>query len=191
MNQLDDFETRLLAELRTVVEEQNAGHAHPPARRGTWLLVAAAAAIIAAAVVIVPIWNAAPAWAVTREGNGRVDVQVNRIEDAAGLERALAAEGIVADVTYLPAGDQCAPGRYRGLESPDLSVAISSDRSFRITVPPGAVPNGAVLVIAASWVPLPDAERNDGTSETNGFRTWVDVGVATAPPGPCVVVPAQ
>ncbi|RYV49318.1 hypothetical protein [Pengzhenrongella frigida] len=197
MSQLDAFESRLLAELRTVVDQDRkqpvvpAGHR--AGRRGHWAIAAATAAAIAGAVVLVPTLQADPAWAVSRSGNDQVDVQVNRIEDADGLERALAGEGISADVSFVPDGGQCAPGRYANLLEPSrgFRVQAGSDRSFRVTVPPGAVPDGAVLVVAASLISLPDVQHDDGTIETSRTRVWVDVGVASGPVDPCVVVPAQ
>jgi hypothetical protein len=190
MTGLDRFENRLLGELRAVVEQRE--HPAPPAarprpRRGPWAVAVAAAAAVAGALVLVPTLQAEPAFAVSQGAAGRVDVQVNRIEDADGLERALAAEGITADVTYLADGGQCAPGRYAPLDRDDLLLSIGSDRSFRVRLGPGAVAQGEVLVIAASWVRLPDARRADGSVDTEGFRTWVDLGVTDGPVAPCVV----
>lgn len=197
MSQLDAFESRLLAELRSVVEQDRKQPVVPAEqrarRRGPWAIAAATAAAFAGAVVLVPTLQADPAWAVSRSGNDQVDVQVNRIEDADGLERALADEGISADVSFVRDGGQCAPGRYAALDerSRGLMVQTGSDRSFRIAVPPGEVPDGAVLVVAASLISLPDVHHDDGTSETSRVRVWVDVGVASGPVDPCVVVPAQ
>lgn len=195
MNQLDVFETRLLAELRTIAEQPEERptprSAHLDRRRGPWAIAAAAAAAVAGALALVPTLQAEPAWAVSSSGDGRVDVQVNRIEDADGLERALADEGIAADVTYLADGGRCAPGRYTAVPSSGVTVSVGSDQSFQISIPPGEVPDGAVLVIAASSVPLPDVQHDDGARSTDGFRTWVDVGVSSGAVDDCVVVPAQ
>lgn len=188
MTGLDTFENRLLAQLRAVVEEQeqsSTGRATHRPRRTPWVVAAAAAGV--GALVLVPTLQAEPAYAVSRGNAGRIDVQVHRIEDAGGLERALAAEGITADVTYVADGGQCAPGRYVPLDHEDLTMSIGSDRSFRVQVGPGAVAEDEVLVIAASWVRLPDAPRADGSIDSEGFRTWVDVGVADGPVAPCVV----
>lgn len=195
MTELDAFERRLLAELRTVVEHDQDRPAAPPVlrarRRGPWAVAASAAVAVAVAVVLVPTLQAEPAWAVSRSGDGRVEVQVNRIEDAAGLERELAAQGITADVTYVPGGGRCAPDRYAPLDSPGLAVTVGSDHSFHVTLPPGTVPVDGLLVVAASFVPLPDVHHDDHTSDVGGFRSWVDVGVTTGPVTPCVVVPVE
>ena len=186
MTQLDSFETSLLAELRSVVEHESrtTSLGHRARHRGPWAIAAAAAAVVVGAVVLVPTLHAEPAWAVSRSGNGGVEVQVNRIEDAAGLERGLAAEGIAADVTYVRGGGQCAAGRYMPLDSPGLAVTIGADHSFHVTIPPGTVPTDGLLVIAASFVPLPDVHHDDGSSETDGFRAWVDAGVTIGPVTP-------
>ncbi len=195
MTQLDAFESRLLAELRTFVERDQHRPVLPPVHRARhrspWAIAATAAAAIASTAVLVPTLQADPAWAVSRTGNGAVDVQVNRIEDAAGLERELAAQGITADVTYVQDGGRCAPGRYTPLDSPGLAVSIAGDHSFRVILPPGAVPDDGILVIAASIVPLPDVHHDDGSIGTDGSRVWVDAGVTTGPVSPCVTVPAQ
>ncbi|HEY0185962.1 MAG TPA: hypothetical protein VGC67_00600 [Cellulomonas sp.] len=201
MDPLDTFETRLLAELRTVVDQGRpvapptvvpSADAAPTAarrpRRTVWAVGVAAAAVTAGAVLVVPTVLADPAWAVTGTATGEVDITVDRIEDAAGLERALAATGITADVTFVPDGGQCAEGRYTELDATGTTLSIGSDHSFRITLPDGTVPADGTLVIAASWLAEPDSTTTDGTTTTDGFRVWVDVGVTTGPVGACAVV---
>jgi hypothetical protein len=47
------------------------------------------------------------------EGNaGRIHIEINRPEDATGLERALQEHGIAADIAYLPELQRCAQVRY-------------------------------------------------------------------------------
>lgn len=98
---------------------------------GRWAVAATIAAIGLGAGVLVPTVLAEPAWAVDAGADGAVDVRVNRIEDADGLERALAAEGITADVTFVPDGGRCSPGRYAARETPGLATSTGSDHSFR------------------------------------------------------------
>jgi hypothetical protein len=103
---LDTFETALLGELRREVTEHPAAAA-PAARvprpRGRLRLGAAGAAGIAASVVAVfglGGTGGSPAYAVAENSAGDVTVTVHRLDDAAGLEKALRAKGIDADVSY-------------------------------------------------------------------------------------------
>lgn len=197
---LDTFETRLLTELRALVPATDTAGAAglPPVtplprrapRRGRWAAAAAAAAVLAGAAALLPTAQAEPAWAVGTS-HGRVDVQVNRVEDAEGLEAALAAEGVTADITYLPDGVMCAAGRYAPLPTDGMLLSIGSgDPEFRLRLDPGTVPQDGTLVIAVSSVRLPDLSRADGTTETHRTRVMVDAGVAAGPVGACERVPA-
>jgi hypothetical protein len=99
---LDHFEQSLLTELR--------GHvaAHAPARsrsrsrsrsrRWRWAALPAGAAL-AAGGAVVALQPAASAYSVSESG-GDVVVTIKRLDDAAGLEKALRSHGIDADVDY-------------------------------------------------------------------------------------------
>jgi hypothetical protein len=93
---LDRFEVALLAELRSVVADR------APARRRKRLLTLGGVAATAAAAVGIglAVGGSSPAFAVHQEADGDVVVTINRLDDAAGLERALAAQGVTADVDY-------------------------------------------------------------------------------------------
>lgn len=98
---LDSFESALLAELRQHVTD----HPAPaPTRRPRRLRLAAVAATGVAASVVAVFGlggtGGSPAYAVDRTSAGDVVVTVHRLDDAAGLERALEAKGIDADVSY-------------------------------------------------------------------------------------------
>ena len=108
---LDSFESALLAELRTHVAERPARQLEPRRPRGRRvrrLAVGAVAAGLAASVVgVVGLGGhggASPAYAVELDGDGDVVVTVHRLDDAAGLEEALRAKGVDADVSYDPDG---------------------------------------------------------------------------------------
>jgi hypothetical protein len=108
--QLDTFETALLAELRREVAEHPApgpssAPLPPPARRPRRRLRLAAVGATAAAASVVAVLGlggpgGSPAYAVETNADGDVIVTVHRLDDAGGLERALRAEGIDADVSY-------------------------------------------------------------------------------------------
>ena len=113
---LDSFESALLAELRTHVAEQPARQAEPRGTRGRrvrrFALGAVAAGLAASVVGVVSLGGhggASPAYAVELDGDGDVVVTVHRLDDAAGLEKALRAKGVDADVSYDPDGNQARP----------------------------------------------------------------------------------
>jgi hypothetical protein len=103
---LDSFESALLLELRQHVAEHPAPEpvrARRPRRR--LRLAAVGATGVAASVVAVFGLGSAggsPAYAIDQNSAGDVIVTVHRLDDAAGLERALLAKGIDADVSYDP-----------------------------------------------------------------------------------------
>lgn len=193
-DRLDAFETRLLSELRRQVSD-HAGTAPGPhhGRRRLALLTGAAAAAIAA-VVIVPGIGTAPAYSVSEGNSGEVHVEINRPEDAAGLERALAEHGIKADVTYLTDLARCAPGRYQPVGR-DVGIALSmSERDVTVTLPPGAVRKNETFVMVWSIAPLSEEELAASTAEgvrtVSGFASNVTADITADRVLPCRVVPA-
>ncbi len=103
---LDSFESALLLELRQHVAEHPAPEPAPVRRpRRRLRLAAIGAAGIAASVVAVfglGGTGGSPAYAIDENSAGDVIVTVHRLDDAAGLEQALLAKGIDADVSYDP-----------------------------------------------------------------------------------------
>jgi hypothetical protein len=105
-DQLDSFETALLAELRREVAEHPAP-ASGPVRRPRRRLRLAAVGVTGVAASVVAVLGlggtgGSPAYAVDRDASGDVTVTIHRLDDAAGLEQALRAQGIDADVSYDP-----------------------------------------------------------------------------------------
>jgi hypothetical protein len=109
------FEDRLLHELRSmVVADSAAGGDHRRSR--TWgaprrlALAGAGAALVAVAAVVAVqqvSGGAAPAYAVNKNDDGTVTVEINSLSDAAGLRQKLRDAGISAVVQYLPPGKAC------------------------------------------------------------------------------------
>jgi hypothetical protein len=105
---LDHFESALLGELREHVATRSAPDLPMPAatpRRHhvrRWAIGAVGAAAAAAVAVVVAPGGpgASPAYAVQQAADGDVVVTIHRLEDAAGLERALRENGIDADVSF-------------------------------------------------------------------------------------------
>jgi hypothetical protein len=170
MSELDTFEASLLAGLREHVATRS-----PRRPRRRLALTAAAVALLAGAgVLVVPGLGPEPAYSV-KEGNAdQVEVQVNRPEDATGLERALADHGIPAEVHFEPGGLECSRPGTTYAEGRGIGIEIGRDR-LRVTLDPGAVRDGETFVLDVSLVPF-----------EHGARSWVSAEVATGPVTPCV-----
>ncbi|MEU7991152.1 hypothetical protein AB0B56_40520 [Streptosporangium canum] len=129
-----NFEERLLMELKTEIGERNERAARGPARSKTrrrLLAGVAAAGIAAAAVVAVPLvtGSESSAYALTRNPDGSLTLQINEFRDSDQVERDLAELGVKADVSYLKPGTWCAPdrGRMVGASSIDPADLRSKD----------------------------------------------------------------
>ncbi len=189
---LDTFETALLTELRGYVAQRPAdsGPPAPSARRKhhrrRWAYaVLAAASVAGIAVLALPGTGPSPAYAVTEGNDGEVHVRVDRIDDAAGLERALAEHGVAADVTYLPANQVCAPGRYDEASPQPRGTGMSfamGTGGYRVDLAPGAIRDGETIVISISRL------TDLGVGESGGITG--SIGIATGPVSACVPVPA-
>jgi hypothetical protein len=155
----DNFERRLLDELKAVVAEREAERATeaesattlPAWRRAPRLALGAVAVLAAAAAVLVFSSggrNAPRAFAVEPQQGGGVTIRIYSLEDSAGLERALKQAGIPAQVNWLPAGTTCRHrrltpataktsmgGMTRGFEmggrGPALTIGIMSPQQSR------------------------------------------------------------
>ncbi|HEY5941915.1 MAG TPA: hypothetical protein VIT89_03535 [Solirubrobacterales bacterium] len=113
----DNFEERLLDELKTVVTQRSAEQelstepaAPSPRRRAPRLALGTAAVVAAAAGVLVfnsGSDNASKAFAVEPQDGGGVTIEVYSAEESAGLEGALAEAGIRSQVNWLPTGMMC------------------------------------------------------------------------------------
>ena len=180
----NQFEHRLLAELRQVVAERPAPEvaALPRSRRRRPLLfagTATAAAAAAAALLTVTGGGVAPAFAVDRQANGDVNVTINQLSDAQGLQSKLRAAGINAEVDYTPAGKACRSPRGRPAAPPSGPAGVAGVRvnggSTTFTVSRNTVGPGQTLVIATSG----------GTGPTS-----VGMQVIEGPVSSCVLVDA-
>ncbi|GLY18880.1 hypothetical protein Kisp01_58940 [Kineosporia sp. NBRC 101677] len=180
--ELDAFEERLLAELKTVASGPTSIDPALPARRREprrWLLPAAAAAAAVAVASAVVVARPTPAYAVSGGNGAEVKVKVNRLEGADALEAALRERGIPADITYLPTDRACRPGRYTEVRTPGLTLEVRADL-FEVTIPAGAVGEGNTFVLSAAVTPM-----------EHGLRATVDFAVAQGPVAECTVVEAR
>ena len=190
------FEERLLGELRALVAERAADAQRPSgrphghtARRGRRFALAGAVAL---AVVIAGMagllrhvgGGPAPAYAVTRHADGSVTVEVRSLRDAAGLQRALRADGISAVVVYTPPGKTCrrpwfTPAHVHVATTVGSSVQRTA-RSARFTIQ-RRIPPGDTLVIATT-----------GRTRSHGAVFGaLEVVVARGPVGACKLVDAK
>lgn len=193
--QLDLFETRLLAGLRREVADSAS---RVPPRRRTRQLLTVSAGVAAAAVlgvILLPGLGTSAAYSVSEGNAGEIQVEINRPEDAAGLERALAEHGIAADVTYLPELQSCAPNRYIPVDRKvGLRLQIGEEQ-VKVTLLPGAIRDGETFVMVWSVEPLSDEElaeieATEGGRIVSGSAASVSADVTDGPVAPCHVVPA-
>lgn len=164
---MNNFDERLLGELRTAVADRELAAQIPrrAARRRAALAVAACATLAAGASVVIPSLSdetATEAFAVSQGPDGKVTVKIYRADaDAEALERRIESYGVQAEAAFLPAGKVC--GNWRGDNAPaGGNVRYSStDYWGDPSVPPGTLgytfdPNeaeGATFVIEASVRP--------------------------------------
>jgi hypothetical protein len=153
---MNNFEERLLRELRvTVAARPAARRAQRPIWRQPQLVVAGgfAATVAVAAIAGLFFFSAGTqaAYAVTRNADGTVTVEVDSITDASGLQAALEAAGVNAVVEYLPAGTTCqqpwfTPAGHIPGETQSSSVGRTSDGATRFTIS-GDQPPDTTLVV--------------------------------------------
>ncbi|SCF37157.1 hypothetical protein [Micromonospora mirobrigensis] len=174
---LDSFETELLAELSSLVTSRAPSAAPaPPVRRPRWqqrmVVLGAGLAASAVAVTVLPGLRPEPAYGVTTGPHGTVHVEVNRLEDASGLEAALERHGVAADVRYLGDDTMCAPDRYRPAPSAPGSTTVFrvATNGISLDIDRRDLEGGNTVVIAASRIP-------------DGVRA--QVGIAAGPVRDC------
>jgi hypothetical protein len=186
---VSNFEERLLVELRGVVEAEPA----PGARRrvgGRRLalaggLVTAVAAAATAAVFLLSAGTQA-AYAVTKNADGSVTVEVDSLTDAAGLQSALEAAGVNAVVEYLPEGKMCQQpwftpaGRLGGTYNRS-GTGPTADGQTRFTIS-GDMPADETLIVTTQTGP--GGERALGLAWAKGTVPPCQVVDAPAGSGP-------
>jgi hypothetical protein len=156
---LDTFEQSLLTELRqhvTARTRDRTAARTSPRRRWTVGLTGGGLATAAAAVAIslgIGVAGPSAAYAVDSQPDGDVVVTVYDLSDARGLERALAAKGVNADVTYVRGFSQ-ADGHTRSTSGTDragCTIAVAKvDGGLRFTLTATQVASGAKLDIVTS-----------------------------------------
>lgn len=138
MNKPDVFEERLLAVLKDEVILRSAVK-----DRAVWrgrLLRPRLAALVGAGVlasiltaglpVLIGQNGSGAAWAVKKDSDGSVRVEIREPKDAAGLERRLAEVGVPAYVTFAPPGMTCSPEG--SLEGDDPHHPVNDPLPFEV-----------------------------------------------------------
>ena len=114
---LDSFDLALLQALRQeVITRPRTSHHRSARRRGLAGAGVAAAVVTFAAVTL---GGPAAAFAVDQSSAGDITVTLHRLDDADGLENALAAKGITANVDYRPTTTGEVPPAVELGEAPD------------------------------------------------------------------------
>lgn len=173
---LDTFERTLLRGLRHHVETGAPAPTRRPQRRRIGLLPAGGLVATAiAAFLVAPGLGTNPAYSVEEGNAGRIEVTVNRLEDAAGLEAALRDVGVRAVVEYVADGTECARD-VRVVERGGLTLSVGGE-GFGIVIDPGTVRPDETLVIDAAA----PREQPEG-----GVTAWVSAEVVAGRVAPCV-----
>jgi hypothetical protein len=193
---LGGFEERLLAELRGLVvdrgsdvEHRSSGHRGRRLVRPRWrYAVAVGVAALVAGIGMTGLLSrygdgTPAAYAVTRNANGSVTVEVRSLRDAAGLQRALRADGVPAVVFYAPPGKTCQHGWVHNVRmSGRFATRVGGrDGVVRFTIQP-RIPPGDTLVITTSGT------RSKGPHHT--VFGALSIGLASGPVGACKLVNA-
>ena len=146
------------------------GRAVRARRRLPALAVAATAAAVAVAVTAaLPASHPAgthdaklAAWTVVRQADDGIVVTVKELQDPAGLQSTLHADGVPASVTFAGQGNPACQGypgsgtqsQRRQLLSSVVTAPVGSQRNAMI-IHPAALPSGAGLFIAAAMQNYP------------------------------------
>jgi hypothetical protein len=188
------------------------GHARTPGlNRRRLVLGGAAAGVAIAASVAVPAvtGSGVPAYALTKNPDGSINLQINEFRDPEQVERDLAALGVTADITYLPFGKRCgdarapflkgepaivteeelatldpAAAKARLRERVEHSVSYKAIRAWHgITIYPRYIKPGQIAMIEVTENPVPPT--------ADGGVLWTFIAqLTTGPIEPCKVVDA-
>jgi len=156
---VSNFEERLLVELRQMVTSRPVERGRR--RPGRLALAGGLAAVLAAAAaagVFLLTAGTQAAYAVTKNADGSVTVEIDSLTDAAGLQAKLQAAGVNAVVEYLPAGKMCKQPWFTPLGADAAgathgsAVGKTADGATSFTIS-GDLPSDATLVVTTQTGP--------------------------------------
>lgn len=122
-------------------------------RRRAWTLAGAAAVSLAvAAAIVIPITGdhgVEPAYAVTKQQNGDVRVDIEALNDAADFQRQMLRAGVPTEVETVPAGMHCADHGlgYMGLKFELRRTGRHTAKLVSFLVDPDWIKQGQTLVL--------------------------------------------
>ena len=188
---MSNFEERLLLELRAVVETPRTERGQ---RRAVWrrprLALAGTFAVVLAVAVAAGMFffsgGTQAAYAVTKNADGSVTVEIDSLTDAAGLQSALQAVGVNAVVVYLPEGKMCqqpwyTPAGHAAGETQQSGVGPSSDGKISFTLTADQAPGITTVITTQTG---PGGETALGIGHAQGTVPACQVVDAPAGTGP-------
>lgn len=175
------FEEQLLMDLKIEMAARNERSRRVGRRLFAGAAVAAAAAVTA---VVVPLVSGPePAYAVSKDDNGTITVQLKEFRDADRLEQDLKELGVSADVTYLKAGMKCQSDR-GALAGGGYESAAEWRETVHYKV---ARPGGEGFVIDPQYVGQGQTVTLDFTENPQGpIKARLAASVIDGPVKPCV-----
>ncbi|MFF4773898.1 hypothetical protein ACFY05_13665 [Microtetraspora fusca] len=208
----ETFEDRLLAELKTEIAARRQARPAPAGRRTIGRRFFAAAGVLgvaAATAVAVPvvIGSGTPAYALTKNPDGSINLKIHELRDPDQVEKDLADMGITADITYLPLGKWCGNLRVTPVKGDNFSLTpeeitskdpavkarmrerLESSPSYKavemrngITIHPEYIKPGQIVMIQVAENPVEPTVDNPGVN-------WQVAGMLSAGPvKPCQVI---
>lgn len=183
------FEEQILMEIKAEMTRRAERR-----RTGRRLFTGAAVAGLAAgAAIAVPLLTGSeqPAYAVAKNADGTINVQLNEFRDADKLEQDLERMKVPADITYLEPGKTCKAGRGKiiGGGFPEEWEDSASYKAARmlpdggITIDPRYVGNGRTLVMAFT-----EKQGQPGKADKPEAKWQFSAYVVEGQVKPCVVV---
>jgi hypothetical protein len=201
---LGSFEDRLLAELKHEIVTRNQsrttiGHrrrfAVPVSTTRRLAIAGGLASVLAIAVAAgLPLpgdGDGTEAYAVTKNDDGSVSVEVASLEDAAGLERELREAGVRAVVQYVPPGKACTEQTFvpARAETGRMSVEMRGGGPVRFTIENNGIAPGTTLVIQTQrFAAQPGGSA--APSPTGAEASGIALALAQGSVAPCELVDA-
>ncbi|MFE3450940.1 hypothetical protein ACFXJ8_18615 [Nonomuraea sp. NPDC059194] len=186
------FEEHLLMELKAEIVARGQRRRRAGRRLAAGAVVAGLAA--AAAIAVPLLTGSEPrAYAVTRNADGTIRVEVNEFRDADKLERDLKGMGVAAEVDYVKPGKKC-KGERGEIVGGDKSLTFEEWQksvSYKAAHPRGAgVDIDPAYVAKGNTLVMEFTENEDQTSGPEKPRAlWQFKGIVVkGEPKPCHVV---
>jgi hypothetical protein len=169
---MNNFEQALLQELRTVVADRATSRTRIRRLRRPGIVVLPVGAVGVAAAVAIGVsalGGASAAYAVTKASSGDIVVTINSLSDAAGLQSALRADGINADVNYDANGTPTTP-------APGTPGVVSAGRESTSSHGGDGSAWGSSTATGARSLGVPTPQHPGGTSAASASSGHASTG---------------